>query len=457
MNNKEGKILFVDDDPDVLYTAHLILKPLFKKVVVLSEPEKIIEEMKCDNFDVVVLDMNFTVGNTSGKEGLFWLKQILKFDSSLHVIMNTAYGDIALAVEAMKLGAVDFLVKPWEVQKLSTTVQNVYKLSRSKKEIENLESITEILNKDANQPFHELISKAKSMEPVFEIIEKVATTEANVLILGENGTGKELVARLIHRNSNRKEKNFINVDLGSITESLFESELFGHMKGSFTDAQENRIGRFEVASGGSLFLDEIGNLSLPLQAKLLAVIQNRLMYRIGSTKPINLDVRLICATNKPIYQMVANESFRQDLLYRINTVEINLPPLRQRIEDVPLLVNHFHKIYKSKYNKPNQVVKADAIKNLQLYSWPGNIRELQHVIERAVIMNNQNELTSSSFLLKTETPTDVEPSTNLTMEEMEIKTIRGALRKTNGNLSQAAEELKIGRSTLYRKIKRYGI
>ena len=457
MDLKKGKILFVDDDKDVLHTARLILKPIFKKIQTLSNPNLIMDEIKADDYDVVVLDMNFKAGDTSGKEGLDWLQKIIEFDSEIHVLMNTAYGDISLAVEAMKLGAIDFLVKPWEAEKLSASVQNVYKLSHSRKKIKSLESTTKILVNDAEQQFDELISKAKSMETVFETINKVAATDANVLILGENGTGKELVARMIHKASLRNNKSFINVDLGSITESLFESELFGHVKGAFTDAHEDRMGRFEVASEGSLFLDEIGNLSLPLQAKLLTVIQNRILYKIGSNKPVNFDVRLICATNKPIYQMVASDDFRQDLLYRINTVEINLPPLRQRIEDIPILVKHFHDSFKVKYGKQNQLVSDAAIKKLQLYHWPGNIRELQHVVERAVIMSSSNELTSSSFLLKSESELSYELEENSSMEDVEIKAIKNALVQTKGNLSNAAEALKIGRSTLYRKMKKYGI
>jgi two-component system, NtrC family, response regulator HydG len=457
MKIKEGKVLFVDDDEDVLHTAKLILKPIFKKVTTLSNPDQLIAQIKADDYDVVVLDMNFKAGNTSGKEGLFWLKKLMEFDPEIHVLMNTAYGDISLAVEAMKLGAIDFMVKPWEVQKLSASVLNVYKLSRSRKEIKNLKSETKILADDANQQFDEFIGKAKSMQPVFETISKVAATDANVLILGENGTGKELVARMIHKASLRNSKSFINVDLGSITESLFESELFGHVKGAFTDAHEDRMGRFEVATGGSLFLDEIGNLSLPLQAKLLTVIQNRILYKIGSNKPVNFDVRLICATNKPIYQMVASDDFRQDLLYRINTVEINLPPLRQRIEDIPILVKHFHDSFKFKYGKQNQLVSDSAIKKLQLYHWPGNIRELQHVVERAVIMSSSDDLTASSFLLKSESELNYELEENSSMEDIEIKAIKNALVQTKGNLSNAAEALKIGRSTLYRKMKKYGI
>ena len=454
MKRVNGNVLFIDDDNDVLYTARLVLKPFFQKLITINDPEIILEKLSNENFDVIVLDMNFKKGSTSGREGLFWLRKILEFDQDAHVIMNTAYGDITLAIEAMKLGAIDFLVKPWEAEKLLATVLNVFELSQSKKEIDHLKSAKRVLNTEVNQAFTKMISKAKSMDSVFEAIDKVAATDANVLILGENGTGKELVARMIHRKSARYNCDFISVDLGSISESLFESEMFGHVKGAFTDASEDRIGRFEIASKGSLFLDEIGNLSMSLQSKLLTAIQNRTIYRIGSGKPIDVDIRLICATNKPIYQMLVKEEFRQDLLYRINTVEINLPPLRQRIEDIPILVEHFHKQFKKKYNKPNQYVSKKALKLLQQYIWPGNIRELQHVVERAIIMSDDDELCAGSFLLKPENE-HKEEITGISFEDVQISAIRKALMNNHGNLTKAAEELKIGRSTLYRKMKKH--
>ena len=454
MAKKIGSILFVDDDDDVLHTAQLILEPHFKKVVLVEKPELITELILNEDFDVIVLDMNFSFGETSGTEGLFWLRKILQLNPEAHVLMNTAYGDIKLAVDAMKEGAIDFLVKPWEKERLLASVLAVFELSQAKRENKNLRSKSKMLSNEIDQHFPSLISTAKSMKPVFEIINNVAQTDANVLILGENGTGKELVARMIHRKSMRYEHDFINVDLGSISESLFESELFGHQKGSFTDAKEDRIGRFEIASEGTLFLDEIGNLSMPLQSKLLSAIQNREIYRLGSSKSIKINIRLISATNKPIYQMVAKDDFRQDLLYRINTVEINLPPLRQRTEDIPLLAGHFLDIYKKKYGKVNQFITLDAYKKLQQYSWPGNIRELQHIIERVVILNQDYKLDSSAFSLSIISESASE-NTNFKMENIEKKNIQEVLKACNGNMSKAAKELGYARSTLYRKIVKY--
>jgi len=456
MTKKTGSILFVDDDLDVLHTAKLILEPRFQKVVFTENPEDIPDLMQNEDFDVIILDMNFSFGQTSGKEGLYWLRKILTIDPEAHVLMNTAYGDIKLAVDAMKEGAIDFLVKPWEKTKLLASVFSVYELSRAKKENKSLRTKTKILSEEINQQFPSLLSKAKSMKPVFEMINNVSETDANVLILGENGTGKELIARMIHRKSLRHEHDFINVDLGSISESLFESELFGHKKGSFTDAHEDRIGRFEIAFKGTLFLDEIGNLSMSLQSKLLSAIQNKEIYKVGSSNAVKTDIRLICATNKPIYQMVAGDKFRQDLLYRINTVEINIPPLRQRIEDIPLLACHFLEIYKRKYNKNKQSITANAIKKLQQYSWPGNIRELQHIIERVVILNPDDKLDASAFSLSiiTETPSE---NKDFKMENLEKQNIQDVLKACHGNMSQAAAELGYARSTLYRKIEKYGL
>ncbi|MDX5443402.1 MAG: sigma-54 dependent transcriptional regulator, partial [Hymenobacteraceae bacterium] len=319
MSKIKAKVLIIDDDTDVLYTARMILKQHFETVRSVSEPERILELLKVETYDVILLDMNFSIGATSGKEGLFWLKKIMQLDPNAHVIMNTAYGDIQLAVTAMKEGAIDFVIKPWENEKLVATVTSVYKLSQSKREVQNLRTKQKVLHQDIDSQYPEMISVSPAMHQVFDTINKVAVTDATVLILGENGTGKELVARAIHRQSRRAEEAFIKVDLGAVSETLFESELFGHAKGAFTDAKEERAGRFEIATGGSLFLDEIGNLSLPLQAKLLTVLQSRMVTRVGSNKQIPIDIRLICATNMPLYDMVQNHEFRQDLLYRINT------------------------------------------------------------------------------------------------------------------------------------------
>ena len=341
MSKIDGKILVLDDDQGVLYTAKIILKQHFETVVTEKDPAKLDFLLNQHKYDVIVLDMNFSYGLTSGQEGLKLLKRILQKDPEAHVLMNTAYGDIDIAVEAMKEGAVDFLVKPWQKEKLLATVQAIYKLSQTKKEVEELKTSQKILVKDSQREYEDIVSVSESMKPVFHAIEKVAKTDANVLILGENGTGKELIARAIHNQSLRDSENFIKVDLGAVHENLFDSELFGHVKGAFTDAKEDRPGRFEIASGGSLFLDEIGNLSLPLQAKLLTALQFRQITRVGSNKVIPLDIRLVCATNMPLYDMVAENEFRQDLLYRINTVEIKLPPLRERPEDIEPLARHF--------------------------------------------------------------------------------------------------------------------
>ncbi len=455
MQTKKGAVLFVDDDVDVLHTARMILKPHFAKIVTLSEPDKIPAALLEDDFDLVVLDMNFSFGQTSGKEGLFWLRKIKELEPDAHVLMNTAYGDIQLAVEAMKEGATDFLVKPWEQEKLLATVQSVYELSQAKKENKSLNQINKTLSSDIDQSFGEIISKSKSMLPVFEAIDKVAQTDANVLILGENGTGKELVARSIHRKSLRNDKVFINVDLGAISENLFESELFGHKKGSFTDAKEDRMGRFEMANGGTLFLDEIGNLNLGLQSKLLSVIQNREVFKVGSSQAKKIDIRLICATNSPIYQMQAKNEFRQDLLYRINTVEIMLPPLRQRTEDIPLLARHFLKKFAKKYNKSKQTFCDEAFQKMQLYDWPGNIRELQHFVERAVILNNDDVIEAYSLMLNVQNEVLSKQTDIYTIEEVEQEAILKALNATHWNMTEAAKKLGYGRSTLYRKIKKY--
>ncbi|MDO1447194.1 sigma-54 dependent transcriptional regulator [Rhodocytophaga aerolata] len=457
MSQLTGKILIIDDDIDVLHTARLILKKQFSIVRTESDPGNIYELLQKETFDVIILDMNFTYGQTGGQEGLHWLNEILKIDPTAHVMMNTAYGDIGLAVTAMRQGAIDFLVKPWEKEKLLSSVLTVYQLSQSKKEVKQLKHKQRLLSEDAASQFPEMIAVSASMQKVFATIEKVAATDANVLILGENGTGKELVARAIYRQSPRDDADFIKVDVGAISETLFESELFGHAKGAFTDAKEERAGRFEIASGGTLFLDEIGNLPLPLQAKLLTALQNRQITRVGSNKLIKIDIRLICATNQSVYAMVADGTFRQDLLYRINTVEIKLPPLRERTEDIPVLATHFLNLYAQKYRKPGMRISKETIKQLQHYSWPGNIRELQHAIERAVIMSDSYELTLDEFLLTAPSKKLDEKNLTYNLEEIEKTAIQQAIKKHQGNLSLAAKELGFGRSTLYRRMEKYGL
>jgi DNA-binding NtrC family response regulator len=450
-----GKILVIDDDKDILLSTKVVLKKEFKEIKTVSNPDDIVPYIEKRLFDVILLDMNFTTGATSGKEGLEWLKRILVLDPKATVIMMTAYGDINLAIEAMKNGAVDFVVKPWDNKKLLATILSAFKLSQSKKEISELKSKQEVLVQDIDHSFSEIIGESEQIKELLNVIDKVANTDANMLILGENGTGKEVIARAIHRQSQRASNLFVNVDLGAIPENLFESELFGHTKGSFTDAKEHRTGRFEIAHQGTLFLDEIGNLSMPLQSKLLTAIQKKEIIRVGSNQSVPVDIRLICATNMPIKEMVDRNEFRQDLFFRINTVEIQVPPLRDRLDDIPLLSNHFLEIYKRKYKKPDMKLSTDAIKKLKKYSWPGNIRELQHIIERTVIMTNSTMLNATDIVLNISESSSINKN-NLNLEEVEKNTIDKALKKHNFNVSAAAKELGLGRTTMYRKMTKYG-
>ncbi len=451
----EGKILVIDDDRDILLTTKVILKKEFSEIKTVTSPDDVIPFIEKDIFDVILLDMNFTTGATSGKEGLFWLKKILETSPEAIIIVMTAYGDINLAVEAMKIGATDFIVKPWENKKFIATVHSAFKLSQSKKEINLLRKNQETLAKDIDQPFTKIIGKSEAIKELFRTIEKVAQTDANVLILGENGTGKELVAREIHRQSVRAKNLFMSVDLGAIPETLFESELFGHVKGAFTDAKEDRDGRFVVAKGGTLFLDEIGNLSMPLQAKLLTAIQNQEITPVGSNTPVKTDTRLICATNMPLLEMIEKNQFRQDLFFRINTVEIHLPPLRDRLDDINLLAEHFLESFKKKYHKPGLKISNEALKKLKKYNWPGNIRELQHIIERAVIMSSGDVLNASDFILAITDKSSYNKN-NLNLEDIEKQAIEKALKKHSFNVSAAAKELGLGRTTMYRKMTKYG-
>ncbi|MDX1629420.1 MAG: sigma-54 dependent transcriptional regulator, partial [Fulvivirga sp.] len=425
-----GKILMIDDDEDVLLAAKLLLKKHAHQVIIEKNPKKIPFLLNNDTYDVILLDMNFSKDTTSGKEGFEWLAYILEQDPSAVVIMITAFGDVEMAVKALKEGATDFVLKPWQNEKLLATISTAIKLKKSYKEVDKLKKAKKQLEEEINQPFKDIIGNSKAIKDVFHLIEKVAKTDANVLILGENGTGKELVARAIHQRSLRKDNSFISVDMGAITESLFESELFGHKKGAFTDAKEDRAGRFEVANGGTLFLDEIGNLSMPLQSKLLTVLQNREVTRIGTNKAITIDIRLVCATNMNIHDMVKENTFRQDLLYRINTVEIKLPPLRERLEDIPLLTEHFIVQYSKKYRKEITGITDNATKQLKKYDWPGNIRELQHAIERAIIMSDHNELDTHDFMFLSpsgQSGTADIGSDNLNLDEVEKSVIQKAI------------------------------
>lgn len=458
MSESLGKILIVDDDEDVLLAARLLLKKHAPLVHIEKDPTAIPGLLRNESYDVILLDMNFTEDLTSGREGFYWLNEILTIDPSAVVILITAYADVELAVKAIKEGATDFVQKPWQNEKLLATLSAASRLSRSKREVETLRSRQEALSHDIDQSFGELVGDCPAMQQVFATIDKVAGTEANVLILGENGTGKELVARALHRRSLRRDEVFITVDMGAISETLFESELFGHVKGAYTGAREDRAGRFEIASGGTLFLDEIGNLSTPLQAKLLTVLQNRQVTRVGANQPRDFDIRLICATNLPIYEMVSDKEFRQDLLYRINTVEIHLPPLRERQEDMELLVDHFLGIYCRKYRKPLKRVSPATIKRLQKYHWPGNIRELQHALERAVIMSDEQVLQPGDFFLSGgDSREDGLVFDNFNLEAVEKVVIRKTITKHAGNISQAARELGLTRASLYRRLEKYGL
>lgn len=412
-----------------------------------------------NSYDVILLDMNFTEDTTSGKEGFHWLKQIKEIDPKAVVILITAFGDVEMAVQALKEGATDFILKPWQNEKLLATLTSASRLKDSYNEVEKLNKKQKQLQSDAKKPYSDIIGQSASMKNIFSIIDKVAQTDANVLILGENGTGKELIARAIHDRSHRKDEIFVGVDMGAITETLFESELFGHKRGAFTDAKDDRAGRFEIADNGTLFLDEIGNLSMPLQSKLLTVLQKREVTRIGTNKAIPVDIRLICATNMHVHEMVMENTFRQDLLYRINTVEIFLPPLRERHDDIPALAEHFLKIYSQKYRKDFSGFTASGMQLLQRYNWPGNIRELQHAIERAIIMAEGNELDSRDFFFLSAKPTNEKISTpaSYNLDEVEKTTIQRAIDKNGGNISKAAKELGLTRASLYRRLEKYGL
>lgn len=459
MTKKNGKILIIDDNEDILFALKLLLKPHMELVQTSAVPTEIPDLMLKEDWDVILLDMNFTKDAISGQEGFFWLGKILEIDPKAVVVFITAYGDAEKAVKAIKAGATDFILKPWQNEKLIATVSAAIKLKQSQNEVSDLREKQKGISDLMDSPFHEFVGNSEAMMEVFTTIQKVAKTDANVLILGENGTGKELVARALHRASPRSEEVFISVDLGSIAETLFESELFGHEKGSFTDAKKDKPGRFEIASGGTLFLDEIGNLSLPLQAKLLTVIERREVTRVGANKPKSIDVRLICATNNNIHGMIAEGNFRQDLLYRVNTVEIHLPPLRERQGDIPLLVQHFTNIYSKKYKKDIRNINAEALKKLNMYHWPGNVRELQHAVERAIIMSDSNILQPTDFFLSTPKPTkgtglDFE---SFNLDEIEKAIINKVMKQCQGNISQAATELGITRTSLYRRMEKYDL
>ncbi len=444
----ETKLLIVDDDVDVLSAAKLLLKRHLKQVDIEKNPEKIPFLLNNGAYDCILLDMNFTRDVSSGREGFQWLDRILDHSSKMTVVMVTAYGDVEMAVRAIKAGATDFVLKPWENDKLLATLEKA--LSGKGADGEVVETAAAKASKN------NLIAQSDSMRYVLDTAERVAPTDANVLILGDNGTGKTQLAKYIHDLSKRNQKPFVCVDLGALSENLFESELFGHVKGAFTDARDDRPGRFEEAQGGTIFLDEIGNLPLALQSKLLTVIQERQVTRVGSNRPVMVDVRLLCATNRDIDKMVAQNDFRQDLLYRINTIELELPPLRERPDDIAPLAEYYLKEFRKKYNRPVNAISVPLLKKMQMYDWPGNIRELQHAIERAVILSQEKVLQPDDMFLKNISP-DAASATAYDLEDMEKTMILKALKRYSGNITDTARELGLSRAALYRRMEKYGL
>lgn len=453
----KGKLLIVDDHKQVLKALIQLLEPEFETITGLSNPNQIVSCIGKEEFDVILLDMNFSAGINTGNEGIYWLNRILKSDPLAVVVMITAYADVDLAVRAIKEGATDFVVKPWDNNKLIATLLAAYKLRQSKNENKKLRDRQKQINKGIGKQQIPLIGKSRPMEEVFQVINKVAKTEANILVIGENGTGKEVIVKEIHRLSRRADELFIGIDIGSITETLFESEMFGHVKGAFTDAREDKPGWFETASGGTLFLDEIGNLSLNMQSKLLTAIQNRVIYRVGSKTPIPFDVRLICATNKNLKEMVSNHLFREDLYYRINTIVIEIPPLRERGEDIVLLSGHFLKEYASKYEKFHLKFSSKTLDRLMKYYWPGNVRELRHTIEKAVILSDSDILTPEDFMFPYSEQKPSFGQKPSTFAEIEKQAIQAALNNNNGNVLKASKELGLARQTMYNKMQKYNL
>ncbi len=449
------KILIIDDDQVMLSTLRILLGDYFSVIKTSNNPENINYLLELDEWDVVLLDMNFTAGASEGKEGLFWLKEIKKKLPEILVVMITAYGDIKLAVEATKLGAQDFILKPWENEKLVTTLISASDLSQSRKQISELKLHKNALIRNSSLR-SKLIGDSVKFKELLNKVAKVAPTDANVLLLGENGSGKDVIAREIHNLSSRKDKAFIAVDMGAVTESLFESELFGHKKGAFTDAISDYAGRFDLANGGTLFLDEIGNLSLAMQSKLLTVLEQRKLNPVGSNKSKDIDVRLICATNRDIKKMVEAEEFRIDLLYRINTIELELPPLRIRTGDVELFANYFLKKFCKKYGKETISIGKDVIDLFKKYDWPGNIRELENTIEKSVIMCTSDTITEMDVSLSKgfSDVQDVEPKT---MDEIEKHYLEKAIKNHGNNITKVAKELNISRPSVYRKMMKYGL
>jgi len=460
MAKTQATILIIDDDEDVLLSAKLLLKKQYTNIITRTNPKDINQLISTEPIDVVILDMNYRIGFNDGKEGMYWLKHLLSINPKMIVILMTAYGEVELAVAAIKKGAFDFILKPWSNEKFLATIHAGLVLGKSNHKISILKSTNEALEKNIDQKFGIIIGKSKAMQQVMDIIEKVSPTDACILILGENGTGKQHLAREVHKQSEQKSGPFIHVDLGSLSENLFESELFGHKKGAFTDAQEDKPGRFEMAENGTLFLDEIGNLPFNLQSKLLTVLQDRKVSRLGEGIERPFNARLLFATNAPLNQWVAEGKFRQDLLFRINTVEFEIPPLRKRPVDIPDFVTYYLNYFKRKYHKSHLKINDDAMKILQSHKWPGNVREIQHTIERGVIMSDGQEIKASDFNLTTMPVADIVNNPEydtLNLQNIEKILVQKAVVKHDGNISKAAKELGLTRAALYRRLEKFNL
>ena len=450
---KDKHILIVDDNKAVTIALKLLLKSEFSQVDVLTNPNTLISKINKQTYDAIILDMNFVSGINTGNEGFYWLKEILRIDPDASIIFITAYAEIERAVKAIHDGAVDYVEKPWDDEKLLNSIYKAIERRDSRREIKRLKNNQEHTNQDIHKRYQLIKGQSPAMKKVYESIHKVSETDANVLLLGENGTGKEIIAREIHYQSKRKNEMFINVDMASLNEQLFESEMFGHVKGAFTDANDDRVGRFELASNGTLFLDEIGNLSVNLQSKLLVALQNREISPVGSSYSKAIDIRLISATNKDLSKLIDTSEFREDLFYRINTVTIKIPPLRERLEDIPALVSFFMEKYKTKYPHANAKLGDFPLNNFSGYNWPGNIRELQHTVEKFIILGyidlNKDDTQNRNFAMS--------ETESLNIDEHERILINKALEKTGWKYQDTARELGIARRTLYNKMKKYGL
>lgn len=449
---EKGTILIVDDNTNVLTALRQLLEPEFERVISVDDPEQISGVMQLENIDVLLLDMNFERGSSSGEEGTYWLEKVLKKDPEMVVVLITAYGNIDLAIECIKKGALDFLLKPWDNDKLITTIKSGLKLRQSRNMVRSLKEKQSHLNEMLLDKKSDFIGVSDSVLAIKKMVNKIAKSDSTVLILGENGTGKELIAKEIHNQSDRIDEVFIHVDMGAVPDTLFESELFGHVKGAFTDASRDRAGRFELASGGTLFLDEIGNLPTSLQSKLLHVIQSREVTRLGSNKPIKVDVRIICATNRDLVKMIEDDSFREDLYYRINTIEIVVPPLRERKDDINILSEYFLEEFRKKYSKEDLCFSESFKKYLMEQDWPGNVRQLRSCIERAVLLSESSMIMSEgSFSNRLDITNNKDNIRSL--QEIEKEILIEALKRNKGNIKKTAEELEIARSTVYNKLK----